>query len=215
MLSTAAVAAAGGRTCANAGPADGALDTLLEVHQLVFDRWQPVWTDYKQSRRSVVLHIPVNSSWRTANYRLQVWSPMQQHCSVHHALQKPCSICIQSQSATIYLFARWVHYWSFVPAIQVIGKARGTGSFVLPGTYEIPGACSTAAISLHQQRCEYVRAHQRRRAILEGQDAAAPTLSKDTDLRFECGERYCWFGLFVATSTDVHSPRAPDKKLLC
>lgn len=59
---------------------------------------------------------------------------------------------------------------------------------MLPGTYEIPGARSTAAISLHQQRCEYVRAHQRRRAGLEGQDAVAATLSKDSDLRFECGE---------------------------
>ena len=69
--------------------------------------------------------------------------------------------------------------------MQVIGRAR-TGSFVLPGTYEIPGDRSTAAISLHQQRCEYVRAHQRRRATLGCQEAAA-LLDKDADLRFDCG----------------------------
>lgn len=69
--------------------------------------------------------------------------------------------------------------------MQVIGKAR-TGSFVLPGTYEIPGDRSTAAISLHQQRCEYVRAHQRRRATLGCQEAAV-ILDKDADLRFDCG----------------------------
>jgi hypothetical protein len=71
--------------------------------------------------------------------------------------------------------------------MQVIGKARHTGSFVLPGVYEIPGDRSMAAISLHQQRCEYVRAHQRRRASLGGQEAAAVLLDKDTDLRFDCG----------------------------
>ena len=69
--------------------------------------------------------------------------------------------------------------------MQVIGKA-GTGSFVLPGTYEIPGDRSTAAISLHQQRCEYVRAHQRRRTTLGCQEAAV-VLDKDADLRFDCG----------------------------
>jgi hypothetical protein len=71
--------------------------------------------------------------------------------------------------------------------MQVIGKARHTGSFVLPGTYEIPGDRSTAAISLHHQRCEYVREHQRRRASLGGQDAAAVVVGRDTDLRFDCG----------------------------
>jgi hypothetical protein len=67
-----ALAAAGGRPDGDAEPADHGNDTLLEVHQLVFNRWQPVWTDFKHSQRSVVLHIPVNSTWRASNYRLQV-----------------------------------------------------------------------------------------------------------------------------------------------
>lgn len=70
----------GAETAAAAGAATGGddrgsgyhIDTLLEVHQLVFDRWQPVWTDFKSSSRTVVLHIPVNGTWRAANYRLQV-----------------------------------------------------------------------------------------------------------------------------------------------
>ncbi len=56
----------------SAGTAACHVDTLLEVHQLVFDRWQPVWTDFKHSSRTVVLNIPVNASWRAADYRLQV-----------------------------------------------------------------------------------------------------------------------------------------------
>jgi len=64
----AAGAAAGGDDCSSGYH----IDTLLEVHQLVFDRWQPVWTDFRSSSRTVVLHIPVNGTWRTANYRLQV-----------------------------------------------------------------------------------------------------------------------------------------------
>lgn len=71
-----AAACAAASATADGGGGDGGAhcpeDTLLEVHQLVFDRWQPVWTDFKRSRRSVVLHIPVNSAWRTATYRLQV-----------------------------------------------------------------------------------------------------------------------------------------------
>lgn len=86
--------------------------------------------------------------------------------------------------------------------MQVIGKARGVGSFVLPGSYEIPGARSTAAISLHQQRCEYVRAHQRRRASLEGQDASALPASRDADLRFECGE-YCYYDIALQAPSAV------------
>ena len=70
-----AASAAGGRQDSDVGSATRDSDTLLEVHQLVFDRWQPVWTDYKHSQRSVVLHIPVNSTWRAANYRLQVSIP--------------------------------------------------------------------------------------------------------------------------------------------
>jgi hypothetical protein len=70
-----AASAAGGRQQSDAALAACDSDTLLEVHQLVFDRWQPVWTDYKHSQRSVVLHIPVNSTWRAANYRLQVSIP--------------------------------------------------------------------------------------------------------------------------------------------
>jgi len=73
--------------------------------------------------------------------------------------------------------------------VQVIGKARGAGSFLLPGSYEISGQRSTAAISLHQQRCSYVRAHQRRRAGLLGGNAdASPVAEQDADLHFECGE---------------------------
>ena len=70
-----ALPAAGGENARrDGGGGDGGcqVDTLLEVHQLVFDRWQPVWTDFRHSARSVVLHIPVNATWRTANYRLQV-----------------------------------------------------------------------------------------------------------------------------------------------
>ena len=76
-----AALAAGGRQDSEAGLAPRDDDTLLEVHQLVFDRWQPVWTDYKHSQRSVVLHIPVNSTWRAAKYRLQVgYPPLKGSC---------------------------------------------------------------------------------------------------------------------------------------
>jgi hypothetical protein len=79
-----AASAAGGRQQSDAVSAARENDTLLEVHQLVFDRWQPVWTDYKHSQRSVVLHIPVNSTWRTASYRLQVSTPPpKESCSTH------------------------------------------------------------------------------------------------------------------------------------
>lgn len=77
----------------------------------------------------------------------------------------------------------WTH-----PALeQVIGKARGVGSFVLPGTYRIPGARSTAAISQHRQRQQYVRRHQALRAGLPAPTPNSEAHTGDPDLHFDCG----------------------------
>lgn len=49
----------------------------LLVHDLTFDKWQPVWTDFRNiTARPSVLHIPVNASWRSSEYRVEVHLPM-------------------------------------------------------------------------------------------------------------------------------------------
>lgn len=57
------------------GSRDGEGDSLLEIHQLVFDRWQPVYAGTRGGTKTAVLHIPVNDTWQRADYRLQVTPP--------------------------------------------------------------------------------------------------------------------------------------------
>ncbi len=77
--------------------------------------------------------------------------------------------------------------WTHPAPEQVIGKARGVGSFALPGTYRIPGARSTAAISQHRQRQQYVRRHQALRAGLPAPNPNSGVHVGDPDLHFDCG----------------------------
>ena len=66
------------------GSAEGAMkgssnSIVLEFQQLVFDRWQPVWTDFRTpSASGCSLHIPVNAAWRASEYRLEVCHSMAQ-----------------------------------------------------------------------------------------------------------------------------------------